>query len=86
MGPTTKLRFSKPSLRHCEALAGLVTHQAAAHACKVSPRMVRAWVATGAWPLPQTVGGMSFYFDLSDVDAWLKTGAWPTTSRFLSKG
>jgi hypothetical protein len=64
------------------ALPGLISDRAAAHACRVSSRMVLWWVETGAWPLPCAVDGLGLYFDASQVDAWVETGAWPIHSRF----
>lgn len=60
----------------------LITHRAAAHACRVSPGMVLRWIETGAWPLPRAVQGMRLYFRLSDVSLWVLTGTWPTGCRF----
>ena len=64
----------------------LVTDRAVARRLRVSMRIVRLWIATGAWPLPRGARGTSFLFESSDVERWLQTGIWPTGARFRSHG
>jgi len=48
----------------------------------VSPRTIRSWIDTGAWPLPHSVCRRVLYFRLADTRCWLKTGKWPAGVRF----
>ena len=59
-----------------------ITDRAAARRLGVSARMVRLWVHTGAWPLPRSVVGGSWLFDVSDLERWLERGVWPAGVRF----
>jgi hypothetical protein len=63
----------------------LVTDRAVAKRLRVSLRMIRLWINTGAWPLPLSADGASLLFDLADVEGWLKTGAWPAGVHFRSR-
>jgi hypothetical protein len=51
----------------------LMTDRVAAQICGVSVRMIRLWVETGAWPLPDAVRATPLYFGVSDVKCWLGT-------------
>jgi hypothetical protein len=62
-----------------------VTLRAAARTCWVSPQMIRWWIETGAWPLPDAVCGTTLYFKSADVDGWLATGEWPDEARFRER-
>ena len=66
--------------------ASLVTDSALAQRLKVSARMVRLWVDTGAWPLPRRARRESFLFESSEVEQWVKTGVWPAGTPFHSNG
>ena len=59
-----------------------VTERVAARMCGVGVGMVRLWVDTGAWPMPQRGGAAHPTFRLSDVKGWLATGAWPAEAHF----
>lgn len=48
----------------------------------ISERLIRLWIATGAWPLPRAVGQTTLYFNGIDVDCWVRTGTWPEGARF----
>jgi hypothetical protein len=60
----------------------LVTDHEVARRLRVSKRMVRLWIDTGAWPLPRSAEGISLLFDPADVECWLETGAWPAGMPF----
>src|SRR5690348_8373697 len=60
----------------------LMSDRSAAQICGVSVRMVRMWVETGAWPLPEAVRAMTLYFMMSDLECWLESGTWPDHVHF----
>lgn len=67
---------------HLAPRTELVSHRELARLCGVSARTVRAWIETGAWPLPECTCRSLLYFCRADAEHWILTGRWPEGSRF----
>jgi hypothetical protein len=48
--------------------ADLLPDWAIATSMRVSARMIRLWIDTGAWPLPRAVVATTLYFQSLDVE------------------
>ena len=59
-----------------------VSERDAARMCGVGVPMIRMWVETAAWPMPQHGGAATVTYGLSDVEGWLATGSWPAGVHF----
>lgn len=70
---------------HLAPRTELVSHRELARRCGVPPRTIRAWILTGAWPLPECTCRSALYFPRVDVEVWILTGRWPADARFRTQ-
>jgi hypothetical protein len=82
---TRRLRIVACETRSDPQAEVLVGHRTLASKLGVSPRMILAWVSTGAWPLPRQVHKRDLFYLWSDAEQWLRTGRWPADAWFRTR-